>query len=181
MPDKILIAPTTFSVFNSHPKELFIKQGLDIIENTMGRKLCEQEIVALGRNCIGVIAGTERYTKDVLGRLPKLKVISRLGVGMDNIDLDFTKRRNIKVYRTQATPAPAVAELTLGLILDVLRKISLQHCLLKNGKWQKTMGSLFTGKILGIIGLGIAREIFPSRVPFPPARITAFMCCIPNV
>ena len=91
---------------------------------------------------------------NVLEQLPKLKVISRLGVGMDNIDLDTAKQMGIKVYKTQTTPALAVAELVLGLMLDLARKISHQNKTLKSGTWKKEMGNLLHGKTLGIIGLG---------------------------
>ena len=73
---------------------------------------------------------------------------------LDNIDLDFAKKRNIRIYKTQTTPAPAVAELTLGLILNLMRKISEQNHQLKNGIWKKQMGELLTGKTLGIVGMG---------------------------
>ena len=59
--------------------------------------------------------------------MPHLKVISRLGVGMDNIDQNIAKERGILLNKTKTTPAPAVAELVLGLILDLSRKISYQN------------------------------------------------------
>jgi len=160
MPEKILIAPTTFAVFDSTPLRLLKDSGFEVIRNSYGRKLYEREITALAGDCIAVVAGTERYSASVLEKLPRLKVISRLGSGMDNIDLEFAKSKGIRVYKSQTTPAPAVAELTIGLILDLLRKISMQHCRLKNRVWVKEMGVLLKGKTLGIIGLGaIAREV----------------------
>ncbi len=155
MSNKILIAPTTFCIFDSKPVERLKESGFNIVKNDTGRKLSPEEIVGLGNDCVGVIAGTEMYSKETLEQLSNMKMISRLGVGMDNIDLDSAKECRIKVCRTQTTPAPAVAELALGLILDSFRKISMQHCLMKSGKWQKKMGSLLSGKTLGIIGLGV--------------------------
>ena len=102
----------------------------------------------------GVIAGTELYSEEILSQLPNLKVISRLGVGLDNIDLEFAKSMGLKVYKSTTTPALAVVELTLGLILDLLRKINIQNTQLKSGVWKKQMGELFTGKTLGIVGMG---------------------------
>ena len=81
-------------------------------------------------------------------------MISRLGVGMDNIDLVFAKSMNIKIYKSKTTPALSVVELTLGLILDLLRKINCQNNQLKTGVWNKQMGELLSGKTLGIVGLG---------------------------
>tara|TARA_Y100000590_G_scaffold211779_2_gene240001 strand:- start:22123 stop:22911 length:789 start_codon:yes stop_codon:yes gene_type:complete len=102
----------------------------------------------------GIIAGTELYSKEILSQLPNLKVISRLGVGMDNIDLPYAKSMDIKVYKSKTTPAISVVELTLGLIIDLLRKINFQNNQLKAGVWSKQMGELLTGKTLGIVGMG---------------------------
>jgi len=151
---KVFISTTSFSQFSKKPLELMESEGLTINLNDKGRKLSENEIITALNGYDSVIAGTETYNENVLKRLPNLKVISRLGVGIDNIDLEFVKRKNIKVYKTQTTPAPAVAELTLGMILDLLRKISFQNNQLKNGTWKKNMGSLLSGKTLGIVGLG---------------------------
>ena len=119
----------------------------------MGRKLLPEEIVELAYNADGIIAGTETYSEDVINKLPNLKVISRLGVGLDNIDLKTADEKGIKVFITNS-PAPAVAELILGLMLDIKRRISNQNQNLKEGKWEKKMGSLLQGNTLGIIGLG---------------------------
>ena len=73
---------------------------------------------------------------------------------MDNIDLVFAKSMNIKIYKSKTTPALSVVELTLGFILDLLRKINYQNNQLKKGIWDKQMGELLTGKTLGIVGLG---------------------------
>ena len=127
---------------------------MDVELNKKGRKLTSIEIVDLLQDYSGVIAGTELYTKEVLSQLPNLKVISRLGVGMDNIDLPCAKSMNIKVYKSKTTPALSVVELTLGLILDLFRKINYQNNQLKTGVWDKQMGELLTGKTLGIIGMG---------------------------
>jgi D-3-phosphoglycerate dehydrogenase len=126
-----------------------------VVLNDKGRKLNEDELVEKISDFDGILAGTEVYSKRVLDKAVKLRAISRLGVGMDNIDLEFAKKKKIQVFKTQTTPAPAVAELTLGLILDLLRNISFQCSQLKTGIWKKKMGSLLSGKTLGIIGLGI--------------------------
>jgi len=141
-------------MFSNEAIDLLHSQNIGYKINDKGRKLSDAEIPIVLANCDGVIAGTESYSKEVLKKVPHLKVISRVGVGLDNIDLDFAKKRNIKIYKTHTTPALAVAELTLGLILDILRKISNQNQELKNGIWKKQMGSLLFGKTLGIIGLG---------------------------
>ena len=151
---RIFVSTTTFSQYSNEPIQLLKSQGYDVVHNQLGRKLTEEEIKNDITDYDGILAGTETYSASVLTKAACLKVISRLGVGLDNIDLDFAKKRNIKIYKTQTAPAPAVVELTLGLILDLLRKISEQNHQLKNGVWEKQMGSLLFGKTIGIIGLG---------------------------
>jgi D-3-phosphoglycerate dehydrogenase len=170
----VLIAPTTFSLYNDQPMDLLKKNGFDIIKNEWGQKLSVSQLVDLCRDCNAVIAGTEIYNKVVLNQLSDLKVISRLGVGMDNIDLDTAKQMGIMVYKTQTTPALAVAELVLGLMLDLARKISHQNKTLKSGTWKKEMGNLLHGKTLGIIGLGVIGKTLVKLVKGFSFNIMAF-------
>ena len=151
---RILISTTSFAKNSCLPINIIENNNCDIIFNNLSRKLNENELFSFAEDVDGIIAGTETYSMNVLEQLPKLKVISRLGVGMDNIDLDTAKQMGIKVYKTQTTPALAVAELVLGLMLDLARKISHQNKTLKSGTWKKEMGNLLHGKTLGIIGLG---------------------------
>ncbi len=151
----IFIATSTFSVYSNEPIDRLEDGSREIILNPLSRKLTSNELIKYAHDATGIIAGTELYTKEVLDELPNLKVISRLGVGMDNIDQDAAKQKGIKIYKTQTTPALAVAELVLGLMLDLTRKISHQNNTLKSGTWKKEMGNLLHGKTLGIIGLGV--------------------------
>ena len=151
---KIFISTTTFGQFSDEPVTLLESHEYDIAFNKLGRKLTEEET----RNSISeydaILAGTEVYNKAVLDKAKFLKVISRLGVGLDNIDLECAEEKGIKVFKTRTSPALAVVELALGLMLDLLRKISLQNQQLKSRVWKKNMGLLLQGKTLGIIGLG---------------------------
>jgi len=151
---RVLIAPSTFGEFSKEPVDSLLSTGYNLTYNQKGRKLNDKELLELISECDGVVAGTEKYTREVLDSACKLKVISRLGVGMDNIDQAIAVEKGIKVFKTETSPAPAVAELTLGLILNLLRRISLNSSNMKKGIWQKVQGSLLSGKTLGIIGLG---------------------------
>lgn len=134
--------------------EVLKNKGINVELNKKGRKLTSKEVIDILQDYDGVIAGTELYTKEILRQIPNIKVISRLGVGMDNIDLEFAKLMDIKVYKSKTTPALSVVELTLGLILDLLRKINRQNSQLKTGVWNKQMGELLTEKTLGVVGMG---------------------------
>ena len=119
---EIFLAPGTFGRFSYQPIKLLEKYNFKYSSNSIGRKLLTAEIVELAHKAEGIIAGTETYSEKVINKLPNLKVISRLGVGLDNIDLKTADEKGIKVFITN-TPAPAVAELILGLMLDVTRRI----------------------------------------------------------
>ncbi len=170
----IFIATSTFAVHSNEPIKKLEDGGEAITLNPLFRKVTSKEIIKYAYDSKGIIAGTELYTKEVLEQLPNLKVISRLGVGMDNIDLEFAKEKGIKVFKTKTTPAPAVAELVLGLMLDLARKISHQNNILKSGTWKKEMGNLLNGKTLGIIGLGVIGKTLVKLVKGFNFNIMAF-------
>jgi D-3-phosphoglycerate dehydrogenase len=104
---------------------------------------------------VGILAGTEPITRSALDKAKNyLKVISRVGVGWENVDREFAEQIGIRVYRTHGVLSQAVAELTIGLILSALRYISSNDRLIRQGRWQKTMGGLLAEKLVGIIGFG---------------------------
>jgi len=151
---KVFISTTSFAEFDKKPLELLRSAGFEVILNPYKRKLKPEEIVALASDCDGIIAGVEQITEEVLRSLPKLKAISRCGVGLDNVDLEAAEKRGILISNTPNAPSQAVAELTIALILNLLRKVSLSDRRVRNGQWKKEMGQLISGKTVGIIGLG---------------------------
>jgi len=157
---KISIATSTFSVNSNKPIEIIEKYTNQINFNPYSRILNETELLTLASNADGIIAGNEQYSQTMINNLPNLKVISRLGVGLDNIDNNYAKQKGIKVFKNNITPGPAVAELVIGLMIDISRRISQSDQLMRSGNWKKHMGSLLQGKTLGIIGLGtIGKEL----------------------
>ncbi len=154
MRGKVFISTTSFGKPDSKPLDMLKAAGLEVSFNPHGRKLSREEVIELAADSEGLIAGTEPLDAEVLTRLKHLRVISRCGVGMDNIDLEAAKRLEIKVCSIPNSPAIAVAELTVGLILALLRHILSMNRDIRAGKWQKRMGNLLQGKKVGIIGFG---------------------------
>jgi D-3-phosphoglycerate dehydrogenase len=154
MNKKIAVTTTSFAKYDPTPIEMLKKEGFEISLNKFGRKLSEEEIVVLCKGCAGILAGTEVYNRNVLVKLEGLRSISRCGVGMENIDIAAAKEFGIKVLNTPSGPTLAVAELTVALILDLLRKISEMDRAMRAGEWDKKMGNLLSGKRIGIIGFG---------------------------
>jgi D-3-phosphoglycerate dehydrogenase len=150
----ILTSPSSFGSITREPIEILEKQGFTIINNPFGRKLTENEVIELAKDCIGIVAGVEPLTAKVMEALPKLKCISRVGIGMDNVDLDYAKQKGIIVVNTPDSPTRSVAELTLGMTMALLRKIPQADCAMKNKQWQKQIGNLLYEKKIGVVGLG---------------------------
>lgn len=169
---KIAITTTSFGKYDEKSLNILKEYGFEILLNQYGRKLENEEVIKICKDTVGIIAGTEILDVDTLECLTKtysqsstlsphsLKVISRCGTGLDNIDLDAAKRLGIKVFNTPDATTRAVAELTVGLILNLLRKVNRMDTGIRNGKWEKLMGNLLYGKMVGIVGFGrIGRKV----------------------
>ncbi len=151
---KIAITTSSFAKDSPAPLELLKTQGIEYILNPYGRALTEDETIEVLAGCAGVAAGTEPYTGRVFAALPELKVVSRCGVGMDNVDLAAAKAGGVSVKNTPDGPTRAVAELTLGLALSLLREVPAMDRDIRAGVWKKRMGCLLQDKKVGVIGLG---------------------------
>lgn len=163
---KILASPSSIGQISLKPFELLEANGYEVVKNPFGRKLTQEETINLGKDCVGIVAGVETLDSIVIDSLPNLKCISRVGVGMDSVDIPFAKNKGIKVLNTPNGPTRAVAELTLGLTLSLLRKIPNAHYDLKNRIWKKQTGNLLFEKKVGVLGLGrigrMVAEMFRS-------------------
>lgn len=164
---KVLISTSSFGKYNSSPLQKLKDTGFKIILNPYGRKLQPNEIVSLLDGVVGLIAGTGPITEKVLKSAKNLKVISRCGAGLDNVNLEVTRKLGIKVFTTPDAPTQAVAELALGLILSLLRKTAEADRNIRQEKWPRLMGNLLFEKKLGIIGLGrIGKKLVELTFPF---------------
>ncbi len=164
---KIFISTSSFGKYDKSLIETLKRKDFMVTLNPYGRELNECEIKELLNGVDGLIAGTEPLTRNVIYSAQNLKVISRCGIGIDNVDIEATEERGIKLYRTPEGPALAVAELTLGLILDSLRYISYLSKKIRSGGWEKKMGRLLTGKTVGIVGMGtIGKRLTTLLKPF---------------
>lgn len=151
---KIAITTSSFAQYSDEPLKLLSANKVEWVLNPYGRVLTEQESMEILRDCAGLVAGTEPLTAAVMDAAPGLRVISRCGVGMDAVDLEAAKARNIAVRNTPDGPTRAVAELALGYALDLMRQVSRMDRELRGGQWKKRMGNLLQDKKVGIIGFG---------------------------
>lgn len=171
---KIFISTSTFGKYDKTPLNILKTYNFDYSLNPHGRTLKSNEIIPLVNRSIGLIAGTEELNKKILENLPNLKVISRCGAGIENIDLATSKKLGIKIFNTPTPPTIAVAELVISLILSSLRHLHLQNSEMHQKIWKKRMGNLLTGKTIGIIGFGkIGMKVAYLLEPFK-AKILYF-------
>ena len=135
--------------------------------NTDGIRFNEDNLIDFIKDAEGVIVGLEPITKKVLDKLPKLKYISKYGVGLNNIDLDECKKRDIKIGWIGGVNRLSVAEMTLGYMIMLARNLYITSNLLKEGIWKKHGGFEVSGKTIGIIGVGyIGKEVIRLLKPF---------------
>ena len=165
--EKVLIGPSSFSDLDKSPLEYLIATGCEVIDNPFKRKLTKAELMDLLKAGVtGLIAGLEPLDREVMEN-SVLKVISRCGAGMSNVDLEAAKALGIEVRFTPDAPTAAVAELTVGAMLALLRMIPLMNHDLHRGRWTKKVGTQLEGKTVVIIGYGrIGRKVASLLIPF---------------
>lgn len=151
---KIYVSTHPFGSTSTVPMQLIVQNGFELRVNPYGRKITSSELASEIQKSEVLIAGTEKITEEVLKNAPKLKLISRVGIGLDGIDFELCKRYGVRIAYTPDAPTMAVAELCVGLILDLARKISYTDCAIKQGIWNRHMGVLLYGKTVGILGMG---------------------------
>jgi len=116
----------------------------------------EQIAEKIGNFQVVVVRGRTKLSRELIEKADKCKIIARVGVGLDNIDEEAAKEKNIRVINAVEGATTAVAELVIGLMLSMAREITRADREIRNGNWIKKelMGSELKGKYLGIIGLG---------------------------
>jgi D-3-phosphoglycerate dehydrogenase len=152
----ILVTTSSFGASDPAPLEKMRRLGLNVVINPYGRKLSEEEVQRLLKDYrpVGLVAGVEPLSDRVLQNAPCLKIISRCGIGMDSVDLKAANRLGIVVTNTPDAPTIPVAELTLGMILGLLRGIHIADASVRKDKWDRPMGRLLYAKTIGIVGCG---------------------------
>jgi len=151
---KVLITTVPFGERNRLPLDLLEHNNIDYTINPLNKKLTEEEVIEMVADFDVIIAGTESITKKVFNNASNLKMISRVGIGLDSVDLLEAKKQSVTVSYTPDAPAPAVAELTIGLMLTLLRSVQLSNMGMHNGKWHRFFGRRLSEVTIGIIGIG---------------------------
>lgn len=164
---KVLVATSPFGATGQKQVETLKATGWELIHNPYGRRLRGEEVAPLLRDVDAVIAGTEPYQREQLETADRLKVISRVGIGLDSVDLDYCAERGIQVTYTPDAPSRAVAELTVANIINLLRHVRQSDTSVRMGAWNRLMGLLVQEATIGVIGVGrIGSLVIEMLQPF---------------
>ena len=151
---KVLITTVPFGQVENKPLKDLKSNNIEYVINPLNRKLQPGELAELIDDFDVIIAGTEEIDKKVFDKAKKLKFISRVGIGLDSVDLNYARKKGIRVSYTPDAPAPAVAELTIGLMISLIRSVNMSNLNIKNGKWERYFGLRLSEMNIGIIGMG---------------------------
>jgi len=167
MSKKIFVATYPFGQYDKRPIEILENTGWEIDYNFLGRRLRKLEKNNIIGNVDGIIAGTEPYTEELIMSISNLKVISRVGVGLDNIDFEACRKKNIIVTYTPEAPSDSVADLTIAQIINLLRKINISNASIRDGKWDRIIGKTVREVKIGVLGMGrIGKRVVKRLFPF---------------
>jgi D-3-phosphoglycerate dehydrogenase len=138
--------------------------GLDLITPDVRERLAEDEILKYAGQFDGAICGDDQYTARVLEAcLPRLKVISKWGTGIDSIDSLVAERLGIKVFRTPNAFTLPVTDTVFGYLLAFARRLPWMDRGIKAGQWEKLPGKALHECILGVIGVGTIGKVVARR------------------
>ena len=157
---KLLITSNSFASCDTEPYERLVAGGFEITRNPYRRPLTESELIALLNDKEALLLSVELLSRRVIEQCPKLMVVSRYGVGTDNVDVDALEEKGILLEVTREANSDSVADHTIGLMIDVAHKICYEACHYRQGVFLKTRGQDLYQSTVGIIGLGaIGRRV----------------------
>jgi D-3-phosphoglycerate dehydrogenase / 2-oxoglutarate reductase len=165
----VLVTSTTFGMHDPTLRSELERKVGAVRYNPEKRPLTAPELRSLVKGIDGWIAGLDEIDASVIAAADRLKVIARYGVGFDRVDLSAATRRRIVVANTPGANSAAVAELTIGLMLALGRRVCQADQAVRSGQWPRIAGVGLAGKTVGLVGFGcIGREV--------ARRLAAFGC-----
>ncbi len=171
---RVFVSPINYG--RTSPRPLEILQEADVDATILGpdRPLTEDEIIGhLSQGYDGLIAGLEPLTARVMDAAPNLKLIARVGIGFNNVDLLAARERGIAVTYTPDAPTMSVTEMTIGMMITLQRQMIAADRVIRQGDWRMFIGPRLGRSTVGLIGVGrigkaVARAL---RGGFPGCRV----------
>ncbi len=163
---KIAVTTVAFSK-NNFLREELSKAFLHVKFNNSLKRFTKEELKSFLKEADGAIVGLDNIDEELLSHLDHLQIISKYGVGLNNIDFEACQKHNVHVAYTQGVNKRSVAELALGNMLSLCRNSYISSNLLKQSIWEKNGGIQLSGKTVGIIGVGhIGKDLIALLKPF---------------
>jgi len=169
---RVLITTVPFGEYDADAVQLLDREGVDYTTNPFGRRLREEELAEIISPYEVLIAGTEPITEAVLELAPNLRLIARVGIGLDNVPLAAARDRGVAVTYTPDAPSAAVAELTIGQMLALLRRTANADRGMRQGVWHRWVGRRLGKLTVGVIGVGrVGRRVVQHLQGWSPLRV----------
>lgn len=173
----VLIATEIFADSIKEPAELLQAEGFQLRWNPHNRRLKREDYSACLEGVDYVLAGIEPYDDTVFATYPRIRVLSRIGIGVDAIDLEAAGAHGVTVYNTPAAPSKSVAELTVGFILCLARGITNMNAEFHQGRWTPYLGRELDRLTVGLLGFGRIGGLTAERLQvFGPRLIACDPC-----
>ena len=168
---RIFISTIPFGEVEPLVLELLDKSGFEYSINPLGRKLKADEVAEIAKDYDALIAGTEDTTP-LIQSSKKLQIISRVGIGLDSVPLELCKKKGITVCYTPDAVTKAVAEFTVGLMLDLTRHITYADRNQRDGVWKRLLGKRIGESVIGLVGYGRVGSLLAEILTgFKPKKI----------
>jgi D-3-phosphoglycerate dehydrogenase / 2-oxoglutarate reductase len=170
---RLLVTPTSFGKTDPSIRDALEAAVGEVVYNPLTRPLRSSELIPLLAGCDGYIAGLDEIDRAAIHSANRLRVISRYGVGVDNIDLDAARDRGIIITNTPGANAVSVAELTIAMLLALARSLISASGATRRGEWPRMSGLTMEEKTIGLLGLGAIGQQVARRLQCFDCRILA--------
>lgn len=171
---RVLVTPTSYGKNDPTLRSELEKLVGEVIYNPTGKPLTSAEVAGLLPGVDGYIAGLDEMDRAALQAADHLKVIARYGVGIDSVDLTAAREKGIVVTNTPGANSVSVAELALGLMLALARRIPEADKAVHKGEFPRYTGVSLEGKTIGILGLGAIGKQLARRLAGFDCNLTAY-------
>lgn len=163
---RVLVSASHYDTLCREALEMLKENGHEVVfepDRSFPAYTCE-ELKKILIDIDAAIIGLDEYTEEVFQAAPRLKAVAKFGVGVDNIDCEAAKKRNIKVINAPGMNSNSVAELTVGVILDLLRRVIPLHEQVVKGQWPRYIGRELKGKTVGLLGFGAIARLVAEKL-----------------
>jgi D-3-phosphoglycerate dehydrogenase len=171
---KVMIGPAPLAKLEGDFLTILKNAGFEFVYPKVAVQMTEQDLLDQLHGIPAALAGSEPYTRKVFEASPQLKVVARVGVGYDAVDVPAATEHGVVVCTAPGTNQDSVAEHCFMLILALARNLIRQHVPISQGKWARSANQPIRGKTLGLVGLGRIGKAMTTRALAFGMRVIAY-------